>query len=168
MGVIFDLDQTLINSSLAINLRRNRDWQSVYKLIPSLLPFEGINELLSKLVNKRIPICIVTSSPSSYCKKVMDYWNWTNFKTVCYHDTKNHKPYPDPILQGIKLLGLNPNQIISVGDEPKDIVASKKAGVISVAVTWGITNKFEIASQNPDYIFDEVNQLDKYLDEIYK
>ncbi|MBK1811547.1 HAD family hydrolase [Clostridium sp. YIM B02505] len=168
MGIIFDLDQTLINSSIALDLRRKRDWQNVYRLIPSLVPFEGINEILQKLATKNIPVCIVTSSPSSYCKKILDYYKWTGLKTVCYHDTYKHKPYPDPILKGVELLGVNPSQVISIGDEPNDIIASKCAGVISVAVTWGATDISKVKSQNPDYIFHEVIQLDKFLTEVYK
>lgn len=35
MGVIFDLDNTLINSSIAYQLRKKRLWEEVYKVIPN-------------------------------------------------------------------------------------------------------------------------------------
>ena len=38
MGIIFDLDQTLINSLPALELKRQRRWADVYPLIPILRP----------------------------------------------------------------------------------------------------------------------------------
>ena len=34
IGVIFDLDQTLIDSSIAETERKRRNWKGVYELIP--------------------------------------------------------------------------------------------------------------------------------------
>lgn len=97
MSVIFDLDQTLIDSSCALELRRQRRWSEVYNLIPEFKVYDGLNNLIKKLLKNKIPVCIVTSSPSSYCNRVIKYFGWEGILTVCYHDTKNHKPHPDPI-----------------------------------------------------------------------
>jgi phosphoglycolate phosphatase-like HAD superfamily hydrolase len=163
MGIIFDLDQTLIHSLPALELRRQRRWSEVYPLIPMLQPFEGINEILNVLNNHNIPICIVTSSPRSYCDRIIKHWGWNNVYTVCYHDTKNHKPHPDPILKGVQLMGLNPNEVISIGDEAKDIIASKSAGVISIGALWGCTERNELLTQRPHYTFNNPNELLSFI-----
>lgn len=41
-GLILDLDQTLVDSSVATEARRCRDWQRVYSLIPSFRMYQGI------------------------------------------------------------------------------------------------------------------------------
>jgi HAD superfamily hydrolase (TIGR01549 family) len=165
MGIIFDLDQTLVNSLDALELRRNRRWSEVYSIIPYLRPFDGIENLIEVLQQNNIPICIVTSSPRSYCERIIKQWGWNNMHTVCYHDTKRHKPYPDPILKGVQKMGLCPSEVISVGDESKDIEASKKAGVMSVGALWGCTDKDDLIKKNPDFIFDTP---DEFLKEILK
>lgn len=168
MGVIFDLDQTLIDSELAIDLRSQRKWSDVYKLIPRLTPYDGINQLIEKLSENNIPVCIVTTSPSSYCLRIINYWGWKNIKTVCYHDTNYRKPHPEPILKGIERLGVSRERIVSIGDDPKDIIASKRAGVKSIAALWGSKNKKEILESQPDYIVTTVGELDDLLTLIYK
>ncbi|NLK28034.1 MAG: HAD family hydrolase [Clostridiales bacterium] len=168
MGVIFDLDQTLIQSDEAIELRRIRRWNEVYRIIPRLTPFDGINDLISKLNVKGIPICIVTSSPSSYCNRVINQWGWQNIKTVCYHDTKMKKPHPEPIQKAIKLLEVPQSQIVSIGDDPKDIIASKRANVLSIGALWGCNNKCELIASSPDYIFTTVQELDAFLSNNFK
>jgi len=46
-----------------------------------------------------------------------------------------------------------------VGDENRDIEAAKKAGVVSVAVTWGFNKKGAMERHNPDHIIDKPAQL---------
>lgn len=138
MAIIFDLDQTLIDSSSAEQLRnRGGNWGTVYGMIPTLTPYAGIPELLKELEARSIPYGIVTSSPSSYCSRVVRHWGWSVSFMICYHDTQRRKPHPDPINLAIQRLGAPKENIISVGDDARDIEASKKAGVVSLGVLWG-------------------------------
>lgn len=160
--IIFDLDQTLIDSLSIKQLRDNRQWKLVYTKIPQLYPYKGINELLKKLKNK-VPLGIVTSSPKSYCQKILDHNKW-NFDTiVCYHDTINHKPHPEPILTAINNIGGKKENVISIGDEAKDIIASKRAGVISIAALWGTAEMVDLLGAGPTYISKTVEELSSIL-----
>lgn len=167
MGVIFDLDNTLIDTSCTLELRSQRRWDEVYGMIPNLLPYEGINELLGKLNKNNIPICIVTSSPKSFCKSIIKQFRWENMRTVCYGDTRHHKPHPQPILKGVRLIGEEPQKVIAVGDRPKDIIAAKDAGTISIATLWGGSDKDEFMETEPDFVFNTVSELDVFLSELF-
>jgi HAD superfamily hydrolase (TIGR01549 family) len=163
--IIFDLDQTLIDSIFAKPLRDRRQWNSVYKIIHKLLPFKGINDLLSTLQNNKIPLAIVTSSPKSYCRKIVDHNGWKFDTIVAYHDTSRHKPHPAPILAAIQNLSAKKNNVVSIGDEIKDIEASKAAGVISIAALWGIEEslKADIVKAKPHYVSNTVEELSTLL-----
>ena len=52
-------------------------------------------------------------------------------------DTERHKPDPDPVEEGLRLLGAAPDDAAYVGDSPFDIRAAKAAGSFAVGVTWG-------------------------------
>lgn len=159
MGIIFDLDQTLIDSSIAAVYRDNREWQKVYSLIPKFRVYPKINELISWLNYSRVVTCVVTNTPRSYCIRVIDHFSWTFCGTVCYHDTKNHKPHPEPIFKGIELLKNCTSNIISVGDQAKDIIASKRAGIVSVAATWGTDDLEALLKVKPDIVCQSVDEL---------
>jgi phosphoglycolate phosphatase-like HAD superfamily hydrolase len=134
----------------------------VYNKIPYIRPFEGINDLLNTLTGK-VFLAIVTSSPSTYCQKVVKHNNWEIDKMVCYHDTKNHKPHPEPILKAMEKLDIEKDKVLSIGDEAKDIMASRKAGVISIAALWGTTDRGSLLQSKPDYFFETVDELTKYI-----
>ncbi|MGC4042247.1 MAG: HAD-IA family hydrolase [Armatimonas sp.] len=149
---MFDLDMTLVDSSLAEEHRRNRLWPRVYQTIPQFTQYEGIDEIIRMLVDNEVPVCIVTSSPSTYCVKVINHFGWDIANTVCYHDTNRRKPHPDPILAGLHRLQATGPDAISVGDNPNDIIASKAAGVFAVAATWGAPDKDALLQADPDAV----------------
>lgn len=149
-AVLFDLDQTLIDSTPALPLRDKRQWNLVYPMIPSLRPYDGIPELLKELRSRQVSISIVTSAPSSYCNRVLRQWNWDIQAVVCYHDTLLHKPHPEPILKALEKLGVQASQAISVGDRAQDTLAARAAGVFTVGALWGSDERQTLASSHPD------------------
>lgn len=48
---------------------------------------------------------------------------------------------------------------VYVGDEVRDIRAAKKAGVVSIAVTWGYNKREALERENPEHMIDSPAQL---------
>lgn len=164
MGVIFDLDQTIIDSRIAYEARKNRDWENVYKLIPSMKPYTEVVNLIKAMISQGIEVAIVTSSPASYCKKVLEYLGITGVIMVCYHDTNKHKPEPDPILLAIKRMkNQEGKRIIAVGDDDNDILAANRAGIISVQGFWGNPYGYSTAKYQPHVFCRDEKSLVKYF-----
>jgi phosphoglycolate phosphatase-like HAD superfamily hydrolase len=167
VGVLFDLDQTLIDSSSAAPIRGGgRPWGPVFALVPDFVVYDGISGILAMLTERKIPVCVVTSSVRSYCDKVIDHHKFGIVHRICYHDTSRRKPHPDPILAGIKKLGLPAREVWAIGDDPKDIQAAHAAGVHSVAVTWGSADPSALRAASAESIFDTVVELYAFLDEL--
>lgn len=163
MALIIDLDQTIVDSSSAEHLRKERKWSDVYKLIPSFILYEGISELIKELRKKGIKVAVVTSSPSTYAKKVLEHFMIEVDVLVCYHDTKLRKPNPDPINHAIQKLAPCSSVCISIGDHENDIIASKSAGIKTVGCTWGCISVEELKKSSPDYLAEKISDLKKIL-----
>lgn len=161
-ALIVDLDQTLIDSRMLQALRDKRDWPNIYRHIPDVQPFGGINELLIMLNNNNIKIAIVTSAPRPYCEKIISHNKWKVDATVCYHDTVAKKPHPDPILTAINKLNVTKEESVSAGDRDIDILASKKAGVVSIACLWGTEDRDELLLAQPDLLMESVDSFSDY------
>ena len=151
MGLIFDLDLTLVDSSIAEKYRKTGDWRKVYQLIEKFTIYDGIYDLLTFAERLKVPIVIVTSSPSNYCQKVINYFNFKISNLVCYHDTKLHKPHPAPLSLAVNNFFPKAKEVISFGDRVIDIDASKAAGLISVACFWGSKEIEILNGSNPNY-----------------
>jgi HAD superfamily hydrolase (TIGR01549 family) len=159
LGIIFDMDMTLIDTSSLISYRQNRQWNKVYHNIPKTRIYPGIINLVNEL-KRRYNLGIVTSSPRKYANKLIRYHNINIPILVAYHDTRLHKPAPDPIRLGCQKLACPRNKIISIGDDKNDIIASNIAGTTSVLASWGISSP---NSHQADFEFTSVEDLKHYL-----
>jgi HAD superfamily hydrolase (TIGR01549 family) len=167
MALIIDLDQTLVDSSIAEPLRNQGRWNEVYQLIPIMKPYKNITETLSLLNSNDIKIAVVTSAPRTYCEKVISQWGWKIDTTVCYHDTQNKKPSPEPLLLAIKNLKVHKTEVVSAGDRDIDIQASKAAGVFSLGCGWGCKEIEMLKASTPDKLITTVEEFQRFLIDRY-
>lgn len=161
--MLIDLDLTLVDSQIAASVRRSRKWPAVYEMIPRFTRYEGVSELLVELSENDIGVCVVTSSPQSYCSRVLEHFDWKGIKTVCYHDTIRHKPDPDPLLLGLQLLEVRPQHAISVGDDPIDTTAARRASIFSVGALWGTLDREALIASKPDLLCETVSELRRLI-----
>ena len=155
-AIIFDLDQTLVDSRHIEHLRRSRQWSTVYQKIPTILAYDGINEVLSITRDNGIKLAIVSSSPSSYVQRVVRHFGWSFDFTVCYHDTNQHKPHPAPFIEAVNRLKIAAGDCWAIGDNPEDIIAARAAGMYAVAALWGSPDRESLKDAKPDSIFETV------------
>ena len=62
-----------------------------------------------------------------------------------------------------KQYSIDHNDIVYVGDETRDIIAAKKVGVRSVAVSWGYNSESALKDLQPDILVKTPEQLAKEL-----
>lgn len=162
-GVIFDLDQTLVDTSISEGYRKDRNWSKVYGLTSSFQLYDGISIALKYLTDNNIKICIVTASPGKYAKKVLDCFNIPFDHLVDYFSTARKKPFPDPMFRALELLNLNPSEVLSFGDRAIDMESAHKARIKSVACLWGTSEKNQLILTNPSYIIEKPIEMVKLL-----
>lgn len=136
-GVILDLDQTLVDSSIATEARRSRDWQRVYSLIPSFRVYQGIYDALNVARGKGLRIAIVSTSPRPYVLKVLNYHRIPADCIIGYHDASRPKPSPEPMLEAMRQMNLRSDEVLSFGDKMTDFQSSRSASIPFIACTWG-------------------------------
>jgi HAD superfamily hydrolase (TIGR01509 family) len=164
---IFDLDQTLVDSDIALELRAKGKWSEVYSSISDMTLFPHIKEIIEFLQNQNHSIAVVTSSPRKYCAKVLEHFGLEIENIVGYHDTKNKKPHPEPILKAISNAGVDKEYVISFGDNLNDVLASKSAGVKAVGCSWGLKNNKNDFHNLCEFIFDNTLDLKIFLEKEY-
>jgi phosphoglycolate phosphatase len=71
--------------------------------------------------------------------------------------TSERKPSAVPVIHVINKLGVALHESIIVGDSPYDIEAGKKAGVKTIAVTYGYGEKKNLL--DADYMIDSIESL---------
>ena len=132
--ILFDLDMTLVDTSMLQSLRSQRKWSEVYNRIPETRLLydpkdDNINELQDAFYAG-----IVTSSPRTYAEGICNYHNIDMPVLCAYHDTRNHKPHPEPIYYACEQVGIDPKKTTYIGDSIDDMYSILNAGGVGVYI----------------------------------
>ncbi len=116
-------------------------------------PFPEVADLLGKLQARQLPWGVVTNKAARFAEPLTRSMPlFDAAQTVVSGDTTPHaKPHPEPLLEAARRLGLPPADCVYVGDDERDIVAGRAAGMGTVAATYGYLGaKLDVGSWAAD------------------
>ena len=118
--------------------------------LQSLL-FEGTEELLTTLNEKKITWGIVTNKPKFLAEKIFENLKWSESTSIliCPQDVaEKRKPDPSSLLKAIEIGGFSPAETIYVGDNWRDSEASIRARTNFIFANYGYGDSSSIDIKN--------------------
>ena len=102
-------------------------------------PFDGVAEVLAAIEAAGSRWGIVSNKPHYLAVDVVDGMGWSSRCAVLLggDSLPRRKPDPDQLLHACALLGVEAAACVYVGDDLRDIVAARSAGMKSIAALWG-------------------------------
>ena len=101
--------------------------------------FDGVAEMIDRLDQAGLKWGVVTNKaerfalPLTRCMPLFA----TAATVVCGDTTPHAKPHPAPLLEAARQLQIEPGRCLYVGDDERDIVAGRAAGMPTVAAAYG-------------------------------
>ena len=102
-------------------------------------PFDGVAELVAQLRRRDIVWGVVTNKAARFSEpltRAMPLFSSAHVH-VSGDTTAYTKPHPEPLLEAARRLRIEPARCVYVGDDQRDIVAGRAAGMGTVAATYG-------------------------------
>ena len=101
--------------------------------------FSDIPELIKGLMEKGLQWGVVTNKMERFTHPLtQNHPLFLEAKAVVSGDTTPHaKPHPEPLFEAARRMGLSPSACWYVGDDHRDMVAAKAAGMVGVAALYG-------------------------------
>ena len=117
--------------------------------------------MLETLRNRGYRVGVATALPRTYAERGLGITNLRVEVLVAYHDTRRHRPHPEPVIMAAQELELNPNEILFIGDRTTDIIAGKRAGAFTGAAMWGLNEeeRERILTAYPNYVFESISEI---------
>jgi phosphoglycolate phosphatase len=130
--------------------------------------FLGMQALLARFAERRIPWGIVTNKHTRFTEPLVLALglNSTAACVVSGDTTAHAKPHPEPLLHAARLANSEPSHCIYVGDDERDIVAGKAAGMLTIAAAYGYCGGSQPESWGADYLVNNVGELSAKLLEL--
>lgn len=134
-------------------------------------PFPGIVELLRWLGENNIPWGVVTNKPECYTLPVMKGINLQPEAAciICPDHVTHTKPHPEALYLACEQLNAPAHQCVYIGDHCRDIEAGQRAGMLTIAATYGyIDDQEDISHWNSDHSVAHASEIKPLLTSLYQ
>lgn len=78
--------------------------------------------------------------------------------------TDRLKPDPEPLQRILRALDVIPQRAAMVGDSVSDVLAGKRAGTLTCALTYGLGKREDLEASGPDFIADDFGSLAHFFE----
>lgn len=117
--------------------------------------FDGVQDLLAHLQEMGLRWGVVTNKSQRFTLPLTAQIPlFASAQAIVSGDTTPHaKPHPEPLFEAARRMQLSPEHCWYVGDDERDIVAGKAAGMTTVAAHYGyLGSQAEVLSWGADHI----------------
>jgi HAD superfamily hydrolase (TIGR01549 family) len=139
-----------------------RTWSEYYApLAGENKPFEGIRPLLAAIKGAGLPLGVATSQGRALFEEHFHKYGLAHYfdLAVCADDVANPKPAADPLLFAANHFGVDPADILFLGDAPYDMQCAAAAGAKGALAVWGTTDPTIPADYYPPTPLDVLHIL---------
>ena len=101
--------------------------------------FDGVAEMIAHINQAGLKWGVVTNKSARFSlplTQAMPLFD-TAMSIVSGDTTPHAKPHPAPLLEAARQIGVAPERCAYVGDDERDIVAGRAAGMLTVAASYG-------------------------------
>jgi len=186
-GIIFDLDGVIVKSSLDFGLITREIFGSGSKR-PVLERIEelshaaerkeafrilekhekraavrtqlnpGIDELLELVKRRGMKTAIVTRNTQDSVRIILENFH-LHIDCMVTRETAPPKPSKEPVLRACECMEVSPHEIVFLGDYEFDMLAGKRAGVVTIL----LRSSKQSTSENADLEIDSIAELVEML-----
>jgi pyrophosphatase PpaX len=125
-------------------------------------PYPDTVSLIRRLHDRGHKMAIVSSKLEAGIKRSIDFIGLADcFQVLIGIDaTEKHKPEPEPVLLALDRLGARADNAWFIGDSPYDILAGRAAGVRTIGVLTGPSDRAALEAAQPTHIVDALGEIE--------
>lgn len=130
-------------------------------------PYPGVRSTLESLLliradsNQTLRLAVCTNKPKPATTAVLRDLDLERYfdAVQAADDTTRLKPHPEPLLRIAHEWNIAPGAMVMVGDGPQDIECGRRAGAVTVGVTYGMRTEQEVRQAQPDFLANTFPEL---------
>lgn len=128
------------------------------------MPYEGILDLMKELKGRGVKMAIVSNKIDAGVKE-LNAIHFAEYVDIAIGEREGigRKPEPDSVNEALRLLGVNKEHAVYVGDSDVDIQTAKNAEVRCISVSWGFRDEAFLMEHGAGLMIDRPLELLEYL-----
>lgn len=136
---------------MAINVMTKLKNKGEVKLFPEMID-------VIKIISNSYKIGIVSSNSEDNIIQTLKNYNIIDLFDFVYSQSSIFGKHI-VLKKMCRKYKIKPSEIIYVGDEDRDIIASQKIKIKNIAVTWGYNSEKRLIKVNPDYLVSSPEEI---------
>lgn len=130
-------------------------------------PYDKVTEMLGSLIQRKIKLAVCSNKIQNMTEKVCSKFFDGMFRyTFGQTDKFPLKPDPTCPLWIAEQFGVEPREVMFVGDSGSDMKTAKNGGFVAVGVSWGFRTADELRENGADYIIDKAEELIEIIEKV--
>ncbi len=127
--------------------------------------YPDVKDTLQELRNRDYRMAIITNKPSQFVSPILENLKIESLfeSIVGGDDLPKKKPEPEPLLYSCEVMGVSTDVAVMIGDSSNDILSAKRAGVSSIAVSYGYNYDNPIDTLGANIVIDSFRELLDYF-----
>jgi AHBA synthesis associated protein len=137
-----------------------------YRLSDQVTLFDGMRALLDALRARGLRLAVATGKSGPRARALLAQLAILDrFERVIGSDEVTRaKPAPDIVVLALAELGVEPGEVMMLGDAVTDLMSARGAGVRAVAATWAALDEAALLAAGPDAVLRHPCDLLALLD----
>ena len=160
LKAVGDVEMTCFNDAKRMYAEIFRDYCTY-----DTIPYKGITELLGNLKSKGFKLGVLSNKPHERANQViLNAFGDEIFDAVMGQcDDRPRKPDPAGVYELLGMLKGTPESCVYIGDSEIDVRTGRRAGIFTIAVSWGFRDRMLLTAEHPDFIADNAEGLGRYI-----
>jgi len=125
--------------------------------------YPEVPEFLHRLRQRGIKVAIVTRNCRTAVERILAENPLVYDVLLTRDEVTEVKPDPGHLLAALRLLGVEPQRTLMVGDHPMDVQVGRAVGTRTAAVLTGAGSPERFSEVQPDLMLTQVGDLSEYL-----
>ena len=137
------------------------------RLLQNTQVFDAMRPVLDHLDAAGLRWGIVTNKAMRFAAPIVEGLGLSGRASVLIagDSTPHAKPHPEPLLEAARRLGVTPRVCAYVGDDERDVVAGRAAGMRTLAAAWGYLGQGKpVLAWGADHVLSSPGELLNWLE----
>lgn len=128
------------------------------------VPYDGIMDVLKVCHEKNLITAVISNKVQSATRHLVEHYFSGEFTQVFGdNEVRPRKPAPEAGIEICKELGVNPNEVLYIGDAPVDSDFSKAVGMDCILVSYGFNDREVLEEMQAIAVVDSPRDIIKYI-----
>jgi phosphoglycolate phosphatase len=127
-------------------------------------PYPGILEVLKELKKGGVKIAVLSNKSHEFTVEMIRELLPVDFEVIQgAQPGVPVKPDPEPALMVLRALGLNPGEVLYVGDTSVDMETARAAGIFAAGALWGFREAEELLASGANVLLKKPSDLSEVI-----